>query len=104
MNPYVAFRAWLVHRKGGLYKLIKDPDTDELIPYARERMLNPIYLKTLFRKSNYKARLTEYHGFVPPKFNDKRLFRFIERILTNIPIFRLMGSSYIIVGKKSVCD
>ena len=67
-------------------------------------MLNPIYLKTLFRKSDYKAQLTEYHGFVPPKLYAKRLFRFIERILTNTPIFRLMGSSYIIVGKKSVCD
>jgi len=104
MNPYVAFEAWLVHRKGGLYELKKDPDTGELIPYARERMLNPIYLRALLSKSNYKVQLTEYHGFVPPKFHTKRLFRFIERVMTNMPFFRLTGGSYIIVGKKSICN
>lgn len=104
LNPYVAFDAWLVHRERGVYKLVKDPDTCELVTYAQERMFNPLHLKTLLSKSNYNTQLIEYHGFVPPKFNVERLIRFLDKVLTNIPIVRLMGGSYIIVGRKFLGD
>jgi len=104
INPYIIFKAWLIHRERGLYKLVKDPYTHELITYAQERMLNPLSLKTLLSKSNYNTQLIEYHGFVPPKFNTKRLFNFIDKVLTSMPIVRLIGGSYIIVGRKFVGD
>jgi len=100
INPYVAFRAWLVHRKGGVYTQVKDPNTCQPIPYARERMLNPLVLNRLLKKNNYSTRLIEYRGFVPPQFNTKKLFRFINGVLTNIPLIRIIGGTYIIVGKK----
>lgn len=50
INPWIAFLTMLVHHKGGVYTTAKDPDTCEQIPYARERMLNPLILSNLLRE------------------------------------------------------
>ena len=100
LNPYVSYQAWLVHRKGGLYTLVKDPDTFESIPYARENYLNPLFLKNLLQKTHYDIQLIKYHGFMPPRFSTK-FFRFMEKTLANTPFIRLIAGSYIIIGKKA---
>lgn len=101
INPYVAFRAWQVHRKGGLYTSVKDPDTFKQISYAREIMFNPLRLNKLLGENNYSIELIECHGFAPPQLNTKKLFRFIDEVLTHIPFIRMVGGTYIMVGKKS---
>lgn len=101
INPHVAFHAWLVHRNGGVYTQVNDPHTCQPIPYARERMLNPPLLNKLLRKIGYSIELVEYHGFVPPNLILKKLFRSINEVLTNIPLIRMIGGTYIIVCKKA---
>lgn len=99
LNPYVSFQAWFVHRKGGLYTLVEDPNTSELVLYARENYVNPLFLKSLLRKSHYDVRLVKYHGFMLPRFSTK-FFRFVEKTFANIPFIRLTAGSYIIIGEK----
>jgi 2-polyprenyl-3-methyl-5-hydroxy-6-metoxy-1,4-benzoquinol methylase len=101
INPYVAFHAWLIHRRGGVYTLIKDPDAFILIPYARERMLYPRYLSHLLRSIGYNVDEIEYHGFFPSCLNVKKFFRFTDNVFANIPFLRAVGSTYIIVAHKS---
>jgi SAM-dependent methyltransferase len=102
INPYGAFHAWLAHRKGGLYTQVKDPETRECIPFARERLLNPLYFKSVLGSTHFDIRLVEYHGFMPPLFNTQRFFRYADEVLGKIPFVRLAGGTYVVSATKSL--
>ena len=101
INPYVLFYTWLVHCKSGLYTQVKDPNTLEPIPYAQERILNPLYLIGLLEKIQYEIQLVQYHGFVPTRFNARKICRSVNQMLTKIPFIRLIGANYVVVATKT---
>ena len=100
-NPYISFCTWLVHMKGGRYKLIEDPETHELIPYARERLFTPPCLCNLLRKIGYTIELVEYHKFFPPHLNRLRFFRITDEVLSRVPFIRTVGTTYIVIARKN---
>ena len=102
INPYVRFNTWLVHHKSGLYTQAKDPNTLEPIPYAQERIFNPLCLIGLLQKVQFRTKLVQYHGFVPTRFNARKIFRSLNKKLTKIPFIRLMGANYVIVATKNM--
>lgn len=100
INPYVSFCAWLVHMRGGVCKLVEDPETRELIPYARERLFTPLYLCYLLKKTGFIIELVKYHGFFPSHLKRQRPFRVVDEVLAYTPFIRTIGAAYVIIAKK----
>lgn len=100
MNPYAKFSAWKAHRKGGLYSWEIDPDSLEPVPYARERLLSILQCKKLleqcgfeicsFYSSGYSSRFPYFH----------KLAKNLEDVINKMPILRLLGVIYVVIGKK----
>ncbi len=98
LNPYVAFLAMLVHQRDGLYTTVRDPETSKQIPYAKERLLNPLFLKSKLEQTGYAIRSTTYSGFVPLRLGTGRALRLLNEAISRIPLIRSIGPAYVVSG------
>lgn len=101
LNPYSRFRAWTVHRRGGLYTVVPDPDTMSSVPYARERIFSVLYMRELLERNGFTVSFSRCSGYIPPlPFLLEDLAKALENAINKIPIFRLLGISYRVVARK----
>jgi 2-polyprenyl-3-methyl-5-hydroxy-6-metoxy-1,4-benzoquinol methylase len=101
MNPFVAFLAMMVHHRGGLYTTVRDPETSKQIPYAKERLLNPLILKSQLRQTGYNVGPANYSGFVPLMLGTGKTIRFLNETMARIPFIRLIGPAYVVSARRS---
>jgi SAM-dependent methyltransferase len=100
MNPYAKFNAWKAHRKGGLYTSVIDSDSLEPVPYARERLLSILKCKELMEQHGFETYSFHSWGYAPrfPCFH--KIAKSLEDVLNKVPIIRLLGVTYVVIGKK----
>lgn len=99
-NPYVGLKAWLVHRKGGLYTSVLDPKSLELIPYARERLFSASFLKNLCEENGFKVYSIQYFGYIPHFVYIFKFAKYFDYI-GKIPLLKSLGACYTIIGKST---
>jgi 2-polyprenyl-3-methyl-5-hydroxy-6-metoxy-1,4-benzoquinol methylase len=97
-NPVAHLKAYLEHRKKGLFTYAIDPETGQKIPYAIERLISPYHLKTLFRKYGLGLESMNYYGYVPPNFMPSLyVVRAMDKAFRKLPL----GAIYVITGTKT---
>lgn len=95
-NPYIAFKAYLDHRTA-LFTVVHDPETDEKVLYARERLFSPRYIAKVFVQHGFKPTSTSILGYSPCV--SRRFLSFarkLEGLASKVPI----GATYEISGVK----
>jgi SAM-dependent methyltransferase len=103
LNPLIALNAARVHLKHGTYTQVKDPETQQQISFAFERMLAPVFLKAYIKAMDNKfenPRLTKWVGFSPPQLGIYRMFRLFDGLMSNTPLIKAIGATYIIIFDK----
>ena len=100
LNPYVYIQTKIAQRReGGTYTTTKNPRTGEDVPYARERMFTALSIKNLLIKKGFSVEILAVQGFCPYILL-LNLSYYINNIFKRIPIIRLFGGTYTVVGRK----
>jgi 2-polyprenyl-3-methyl-5-hydroxy-6-metoxy-1,4-benzoquinol methylase len=61
LNAIECYKAWRAH-KDKLYTVVRDPRTGKEVPYALERLVSPLYLKSILLQYDFKSVL-HFYGF-----------------------------------------
>lgn len=106
LNPYVYIQTKIAQRReGGTYTTTKNPRTGEDVPYARERMFTALSIKNLLIKKGFSVEILAVQGFCPYisplNYRSKNFSYYFNNIFKRVPIIRLFGGTYTVVGRKT---
>lgn len=102
LNAYIQLIAFK-ERGTQLYTHVRDPDTNELIKYAQERLITITSLKKRLVESGFSIEKVYMSGFLHPcivKSSTYGMSLYLENLLRKIPLFSLFSGVYTVVARK----
>jgi len=102
LNPYIQLVAFR-ERGTQLYTHVRDPNTNEFIKIAQERLITVTSLKKRLIESGFSIEKAYMSGFFHPcivKSSTYGMILYLENLLRKIPIFSLLSGIYTIIARK----